>query len=392
MKVLVIGDIIRDKYLYGTTERLNPEGAAVPLMRQTLEETKLGGAALVWNNLINLGIDCDIVEYDKRFQDVKTRIISDGHYICRVDSGFGHQAGHIAGEEVYDKVKAIDFSDYAYCILSDYDKGALTHSKEIIKLANAAGCKVIVDPKGPAGRYTGAWLIKANKKESIDFGYDHMLWSGDNHNVIITDASYPFHSFIEGESFYTQVDYVEVADVTGAGDCFLAAFVYGLTKGYNYSKCLEIASRGASVSVQHQGTYILSPEDVEHTIVFTNGCFDILHRGHIEYLEQSRKLGNKLIVGLNSDASVKRLKGDSRPINNEQDRRRALEALRCVDEVHIFDYNTPYDLIKNIKPDIITKGGDYRPEDVVGNDLAKVVILPYVDNYSTTNIVSKLND
>ena len=391
MRVLVVGDIIRDRYLYGSTERLNPEGGAVPLVRQTLEETKLGGAALVWDNLTNLGVDCDIIEYDKRFQEVKTRIISDGHYICRVDRGIGHQAGHLAGTLVYDKVKAIDFSKYSHCILSDYDKGALTHSKEIIKLANAAGCKVIVDPKGPPERYTGAWLIKANKKESIDFGYEDMLRSR-SHNVIVTDARDTICSVIDDVRFYTEVDSVEVADVTGAGDCFLAAFVYGLTKGYDYNKCLEIAAKGAAVSVQHQGTYILEPRDVEHTTVFTNGCFDILHRGHIEYLEQSKKLGNRLVVGLNSDNSVKRLKGETRPINNQQDRQRALEALRCVDEVRIFDEDTPYNLIKDIKPDIVTKGGDYKPEDVVGNDLAKVVILPYVENYSTTNIVSKLND
>ena len=391
MRVLVVGDIIRDRYLYGSTERLNPEGGAVPLVRQTLEETKLGGAALVWDNLTNLGVDCDIVEYDKRFQEVKTRIISDGHYICRVDRGIGHQAGHLVGTLVYDKVKAIDFSKYSHCILSDYDKGALTHSRKIIKLANAAGCKVIVDPKGPADRYTGAWLIKANKKESIDFGYEDMLRS-KSHNVIVTDARDTICSVIDDVRFYTEVDSVEVADVTGAGDCFLAAFVYGLTKGYDYNKCLEIAAKGAAVSVQHQGTYILEPRDVEHTTVFTNGCFDILHRGHIEYLEQSKKLGNRLVVGLNSDNSVKRLKGETRPINNQQDRQRALEALRCVDEVRIFDEDTPYNLIKDIKPDIVTKGGDYKPEDVVGNDLAKVVILPYVENYSTTNIVSKLND
>lgn len=389
MKVIVIGDIIRDRYVYGYTERLNPESSAVPLIRQSMEETKLGGAALVWDNLTNLGVDCDIIEYDKLYQDVKTRIISDGHYVCRVDSGFGDVAVYLASEEVYNKVKAIDFSQYSYCILSDYDKGALAYSNDIIEMANAAGCKVIVDPKGTPERYTGAWLIKANKKESIDFGYGDMLRSR-SHNVIVTDARNTICSVIDDVRFYTEVDSVEVADVTGAGDCFLAAFVYGLTKEYDYSKCLEMAAKGAAVSVQHQGTYILEPEDVEHTTVFTNGCFDILHRGHIEYLEQSKKLGNRLVVGLNSDSSVKRLKGHTRPINNEQDRQRALEALRCVDEVRIFNDDTPYNLIKDINPDIITKGGDYRPENVVGNDLAKVVILPYVENYSTTNIVSKL--
>jgi D-beta-D-heptose 7-phosphate kinase/D-beta-D-heptose 1-phosphate adenosyltransferase len=122
--------------------------------------------------------------------------------------------------------------------------------------------------------------------------------------------------------------------------------------------------------------------------VFTNGCFDVLHRGHIEYLRQSKGLGDRLIVGLNSDASVKKLKGESRPINNQEDRAALLKALRFVDEVVIFNADTPIDLITMLRPDIITKGGDYKPEDVVGNTLAKVVILPYLENYSTTRLVN----
>ena len=122
--------------------------------------------------------------------------------------------------------------------------------------------------------------------------------------------------------------------------------------------------------------------------VFTNGCFDILHRGHIEYLRQSKDLGDRLIVGLNSDASVRRLKGESRPINNQEDRAALLKALRFVDEVIVFNADTPIDLITMMRPDIITKGGDYKPEDVVGNALAKVVILPYLKNYSTTRMVN----
>jgi D-beta-D-heptose 7-phosphate kinase/D-beta-D-heptose 1-phosphate adenosyltransferase len=388
MKVLVIGDIIQDRYIYGSTDRLNPESSAVPLIRQSMEETKLGGAALVWNNLTNLGVDCDIIEYDKRYQDVKTRIISDGHYVCRVDSGFGDVAVYLAGEEVYNKVKAIDFSQYSYCILSDYDKGALAYSNDIIKMANAAGCKVIVDPKGTYERYVGAWLIKPNNLEADKFDYNDM----NDINIVTTNAESPVVARIDGATYLLPVDPVEVADVTGAGDCFLAAFVYGLTKGHNYRKCLEIAVRGASTAVQHRGTYVLELEDVEQKIIFTNGCFDILHRGHIEYLESSKKLGTKLVIGLNSDESVKRLKGESRPINNQEDRQRALQSLRFVDEVVIFDEDTPYNLIKQINPDIITKGGDYKPKDVIGNDVADVVILPYKENYSTTNIVSKLND
>lgn len=123
-------------------------------------------------------------------------------------------------------------------------------------------------------------------------------------------------------------------------------------------------------------------------LVFTNGCFDILHVGHIQYLEQSKNLGHRLVVGLNSDASVRRLKGPSRPINSQADRKRMLEALRCVDEVVIFDEDTPLNLIKDLKPDVITKGGDYSPENVVGFGLAKVVVLSYVDGKSTTRILS----
>lgn len=124
-------------------------------------------------------------------------------------------------------------------------------------------------------------------------------------------------------------------------------------------------------------------------VVFTNGCFDVLHRGHIEYLKASRKLGTRLIVGLNSDASVRRLKGRSRPINNQEDRKAMLLALRFVDQVEIFEEDTPLELIKYINPDVITKGGDYQPENVVGFDLVpKTVILPFIDGHSSTRIIN----
>jgi D-beta-D-heptose 7-phosphate kinase / D-beta-D-heptose 1-phosphate adenosyltransferase len=124
------------------------------------------------------------------------------------------------------------------------------------------------------------------------------------------------------------------------------------------------------------------------SLVFTNGCFDILHVGHIQYLEESKKLGDRLVVGLNSDASVRRLKGNDRPVNSQEDRMRMLMALRCVDEVVIFYDDTPYDLIVSLQPDIVTKGGDYLPENVVGYGLADVVVLPYVDGKSTTRILN----
>ena len=124
--------------------------------------------------------------------------------------------------------------------------------------------------------------------------------------------------------------------------------------------------------------------------VFTNGCFDILHRGHLEYLKESAFWGDRLIVGINSDESVSKLKGPTRPINNEQDRKFALECLDFVDKVYIFYESTPYELIKYIKPDIITKGGDYVPDNVVGNDIATIKIIPLTDGYSTTKFIERI--
>jgi D-beta-D-heptose 7-phosphate kinase/D-beta-D-heptose 1-phosphate adenosyltransferase len=179
----------------------------------------------------------------------------------------------------------------------------------------------------------------------------------------------------------------EVFDVTGAGDCFLAAFVYALAKNYNYEKCIRIATAASTESVKHTGTYVLKLSDVEETVVFTNGCFDILHTGHLELLKYAKTLGSTLVVGVNSDASVKRLKGRDRPVNSELTRAHQLNTLPWVDEVIIFDDDTPYKLIKSLRPDVIVKGGDYTVEQVVGHDLASVVIFPTVEGHSTTKII-----
>lgn len=377
MKIAIIGDMIIDRYVYGTAERLSPE-APVPVVKQTHTIEKDGGAGNLNNNLLSLGVETDMF-YDEN-RCIKTRVFCDGHYVTRIDD-----ERTANGLEMLDYIRSVDFSPYTYVILSDYNKGVCEYAKEMIEHLNSCGCKVIVDPKQHRNAYKGAWLVKPNYKEFHQFEFNK--YSG---NIIVTTGSDAVAAYIDGEEYIIDPERVEVSDVTGAGDCFLAAFVYGLTKGYNYRKCLEIATRAASESVKYTGTYILKPEDVEQKVVFTNGCFDILHRGHIEYLETSKKLGNKLIVGLNSDASVRRLKGSERPIYSQDDRAIALKALRFVDEVHIFDEDTPYELIKSLQPDIITKGGDYKAEDVVGNDLAEVIILPYVENYSTTNTVSKL--
>ena len=378
MKVLVLGDVIIDKYIYGTSTRISPE-APVPIVNLDRVKTSLGGAGLVVENLKSLGVDVTLAQTGQP-QSVKTRIISDGHYITRLD---GDQDAN--SSTVVDTILHDDFSQYDYVILSDYDKGVLDNAKQIIAHINSQGPKVIVDPKRYAHDYEGAWLVKPNNSEYTKFEFDE--WQG---NIIITDAGHSVTAKIDDIEYNIPIETVEVSDVTGAGDCFIAAFVYGLTKGYTHKKCLEIATKGATESVKHSGTYILKQEDVNQGIVWTNGVFDILHTGHLELLRYANTLGKKLIVGINSDASVKRLKGDSRPINNEKVRKKSLETLPWVDEVIIFDQDTPLKVIESIQPNIIVKGGDYTVETVVGHSIANVVIFPTIKGHSTTEIIDKI--
>ena len=377
MNVLVVGDIILDKYIYGTSTRISPE-APVPVVTHQEEKTTMGGAALVYDNLKSLGVNVEL--YDT-LQDhsVKTRIICDGHYITRIDEDKDADSA-----AVLERVKQSDFTPYDIVVLSDYNKGTLDNSKQIIKHINKFNCKVIVDPKRHAHDYEGAWLVKPNNSEYTKFEFDQ--WQG---NIITTDAGHSVSATINNEVYKVPVETVEVSDVTGAGDCFIAGFVYGLTKGYAHKKCLEVAVKGSTESVKHAGTYILKQEDVEDTVVFTNGVFDILHIGHLKLLRHAKTLGNRLIVGVNSDSSVKRLKGNLRPINGEDTRKESLLELGFVDEVIVCEEDTPLEAITKLEPDIIVKGGDYTVNTVVGNELAKVVIFPTVEGHSTTRIIDE---
>ncbi len=377
MKVLVLGDIIIDKYIYGTSTRISPE-APVPVVTYKREVETLGGAGLVYENLKSLGVDVTLFETNQP-HSIKTRIICDGHYITRIDDDKDAD-----GSAVLRNVLRSDFSQYDYVILSDYNKGVLDESLRIIEHINKFDCKIIVDPKEHATQYKDAWLVKPNNSEFTKFGF--CQWQG---NIITTNAGDNVLASIDGVEYNLPVAQVEVSDVTGAGDCFLAAFVYGLTKNYDYTQCLELAVKGSTEAVTHVGTYTLNVSDLEENVVFTNGVFDILHTGHFELLAKAKTLGNKLIVGINSDASVKRLKGENRPINNVAIRTKQLDALPWVDEVHVFEQDTPYELIKHIQPNLIVKGGDYTVETVVGHELADVYIVPTVEGYSTTKIIEK---
>ncbi|MDC0002473.1 PfkB family carbohydrate kinase [bacterium] len=375
MKVLVFGDVIIDKYIYGTSERISPE-APVPVVKYQREVETLGGAGLVYENLKSLGVDVTLLQTEQP-RSVKTRVICDGHYITRIDDD--KVADSTA---VLRNVLRSDFSQWDYVILSDYNKGVLDESLKIIEHLNKFNCKIIVDPKEHANQYKGAWLVKPNNSEFIKFGFNN--WQG---NIITTNAGDNVVASIDGVDYNLPVAQVEVSDVTGAGDCFLAAFVYGLTKNYDYTQCLELAIKGSRCAVQHVGTHTLTHNDIEERVIFTNGVFDIMHTGHFNLLKEARSLGDKLVVGLNSDASVKRLKGNDRPVNNIEKRVEQISMLPWVDEVHVFEQDTPYELIKYIQPNLIVKGGDYTVETVVGHDLADVHLIPTVKGYSTTNII-----
>ena len=380
MKVLVLGDVIIDKYIYGTSTRISPE-APVPVITYIEEKETRGGAGLVYENLKSLGVDVDLFETQGQVS-VKTRIICDGHYVTRIDDD-----AQANGTEVLKQVQETNFSQYDYVLLSDYNKGVLDEAREIIKHINTFNCKIIVDPKENQWFYEGAWLVKPNYSEFESLEFDN--WQG---NIITTNAGEEVVATIDGKRYEVPVDNLEVADVTGAGDCFLASFVYALTKGYDCEKAIKVAVRGSTESVKHAGTYILKKADLEDVVVWTNGVFDILHIGHLKLLRHAYSLGNRLIVGINSDASVKRLKGDLRPINDQNTRKELLLELGFVDDVIIFDEDTPLEAMTVLEPDIIVKGGDYTFDTVVGNHLAEVVIFPTVEGHSTSATIKKIDN
>jgi D-beta-D-heptose 7-phosphate kinase/D-beta-D-heptose 1-phosphate adenosyltransferase len=309
-------------------------------------------------------------------------------------------------------------------VFSDYAKGTLTPylRKSLIDFANARGLATFVDPKAALSQYAGCTFMKPNKAEAARLGgirVDELGLAGAHAAIyeqtrctfsLITLAEDGMSLGWKGaagaiEHIHDKLeDSLEVIDVTGAGDVVLATVAYLWGFDIPYRRCLNIANRIAREAVMHCGTYVVSKVAVEilqgafrdeqqlpaqPSIVFTNGCFDILHVGHLRLLKEARSFGDRLIVGLNSDASVRRLKGPTRPVNNQLARAEMLRTLPWVDEVIVFEEDTPAALIAEIKPDVLVKGGDYNPEQIVGREHAKEVrIIPFCDGYSTTRIIT----
>ncbi|MCK9161463.1 MAG: D-glycero-beta-D-manno-heptose-7-phosphate kinase [Arcobacteraceae bacterium] len=367
----------------------------------------------------------------------KSRILVSNQQVVRYDK----ESKDPISQESIDKIKnnlakIIDSIDVI--LLSDYGKGVLTNTltKDIIDLANKHNKKVLIDPKGnDYSKYANAYLLTPNKKEAslatnIEINSKEMLLRAITKLKNELDLGVSLITLSEdGIAIYDDKLSIkptvakEVFDVTGAGDTVLASLGYMTALGKDIYESVEFANLAAGVVVSKVGSATATLEEIEayryslhksgpeshiktkdemikiisnlktknKKIVFTNGCFDILHRGHVSYLDKAKSQGDILVLGLNSDSSVKRLKGEDRPINNEEDRAFVLAALESVDYVVIFEEDTPYELIKALKPHILVKGADYKGKDVVGADLVEELkLIEFINGKSTTNTIAKI--
>jgi D-beta-D-heptose 7-phosphate kinase/D-beta-D-heptose 1-phosphate adenosyltransferase len=467
VRILVVGDLMLDRYILGEVDRISPE-APVPVLRHAHRYERPGGAANVAMNLAGLGcqallaglwgadaeqrelaaaleaahIDTTGVVTSSLPTISKTRIVGRTQQLLRLDiesreapslEDIDHLQARVLG--LVEKVHAV--------ILSDYAKGALTPDlcAAAIRTARRLNVPVFVDPKTPdLSKYSGATMVCPNltelsqatgvparnldvllaaaEQQRVEHGFDYLTATMSERGIRVLSAAGSFHSPARAR---------EVFDVSGAGDTVIATLAASMAAGLSVETATDLANLAAGIVVGKVGTAPIAHHELialltpstklnadekildrqrlaariadwrasGETIVFTNGCFDLLHVGHITLLEDCRKFGTKLVLGLNSDASVCRLKGPTRPIVAELERARVMAALAAVDAVVLFAEDTPLELIGEIRPDVLVKGGDYTIETVVGHQevLAaggRVEIIPTVEGFSTTNLVRKL--
>ena len=457
--ILVVGDLMIDYYLWGSTKRISPE-APVQIVNINKETSVLGGAGNVVKNLKSLGADVDIISVtgnceisnelrqliteinvktdfliseDNRISSKKTRIISSNQQVIRYDK---ETISPIAKST---ENKVIDFftnqiRNYDIVLFSDYGKGLLTEnvSKNLISIAKENSVKVLVDPKGKDySKYEGAYLLTPNlkeasealgisinpdKKDSLEGALSLMQSQFKLSKSIITLSESGIALFDQTfKIFPTHAK--EVFDVTGAGDTVLAALGFYLANDDSIEKAIEFANIAAGIVVGKIGAacvtmievedYLAKPSKIKtfeeisaiceelrilnKKIVFTNGCFDLLHSGHTKYLSEAKQNGDILIVGINSDESVRKLKGNDRPIVSEDDRSEIIASLAAVDYVVIFNESTPINLIKKVMPDVLIKGSDYKLDEIIGSEIAKETkTIEFVAGKSTSKIIEKI--
>jgi len=467
-RILVVGDLILDEYIWGSVNRISPE-APVPILETKSENLALGGAANVANNLVALGCEVHLVgaigqdekgdklltliedknisskgifRFVHRPTTSKIRIIAHNQQVLRIDK----EDNRPITEETENKIikfinKTLPDMDIVIC--SDYRKGILTEKvfNAITHRAKNAKKRVIVDPKSSNFElYKGATVITPNQFEvekaapikiqdkiDLDRAAEYLLNLTHAESLLVTRGK-------DGMTLYPNkekpVDIPthakEVFDVTGAGDTVVSVLAMALSAGFNYPDSAWLSNMAASIVVGKVGTAIVTLNEINEylqeemlrtsqsvlkleelnkivslaksigkTVVFTNGCFDLIHGGHIEFLQKAREKGDLLVVGLNSDKSVKSIKGAGRPIKTEKERANIISALKYVDYITIFDETTPEEIIREVRPDILVKGDDYAMGEVVGREIvegygARVELIPIVKGLSTTNIVTKI--
>ncbi len=460
IRVLVAGDLMLDRYWTGSTSRISPE-APVPVVKVQEIEERAGGAANVATNLVTLGIstslsgivgddaegrqlasllsaqqiNCQFLIEPTATTITKLRVLSRHQQLIRLD--FEHDYHAIDASPLIERIASSLAGAHAL-VISDYGKGCLQDVATCIRMAQAQGIPVLVDPKGnDFGKYRGATVMTPNLAEFeavmgpcvndhelvvkgeqlraelemqallITLGERGMLLLRDDHDAL----HLPTHAR-------------EVYDVTGAGDTVIAVLAAALAGGSNMAEAAGLANIAAGLVVARLGTSSVSTAELRRAIhqrsnwnsnlsrdellqaveearvlgerlVMTNGCFDLLHEGHVAYLQAARKLGDRLIVAVNDDDSVRRLKGDDRPVNRLQRRMAILAGLASVDWVVPFTEDTPEQLICAVKPDVLVKGGDYRPEAIAGHDCVQaaggdVVVMDYIEGASTTDIINAI--
>jgi D-beta-D-heptose 7-phosphate kinase/D-beta-D-heptose 1-phosphate adenosyltransferase len=459
-KVLVVGDVMLDRYLFGGTGRISPE-APVPVVHVRETDDRAGGAANVAVNLASLGvtttlmglvgkddeaavlasilgqqnIDCRFTSISEWPTTTKTRIQSRGQQLIRLD----REEPAVSGSDKLTQALTKRLKNANAVVLSDYGKGALADIAAMIDACRGAGLPVLIDPKGnDFEKYRGATLITPNQSE---FESAAGICSSDDELVararemvsdldlmaILVTRSEKGMLLVQGsdEPLFLSTRAREVFDVTGAGDTVIAVLAGALASGESLQGAASLSNLAAGLVVRKTGAAAVTPSEIRvalhrrgqggrglvaeeelqplveeakernETVVMTNGCFDILHAGHVAYLEEAKSLGDRLIVAVNDDDSVRKLKGESRPVNALEDRMAVLAGLAAVDWVVPFSENTPTRLIQSVLPDILVKGGDYRSDEIAGakdvlRNGGEVRVLAFREGHSSSRIIDKL--
>ena len=436
-RVLVIGDIMLDKYWSGSVNRISPEGP-IPIAHITSCLDKIGGAGNAAVNLQALGaqthllgiigkdiegknlktalkkekINHTLIETSDAPTITKLRVIGQNQQLIRLD--FEKDYSNLNKSELI-KAYRKHIKDFNIILISDYAKGTLSDTQELIQIAIKAKKQVFIDPKGSDfTKYTGATLVKPNLKE-----FENIVGKCEDQNDLIKKAKkmlkkldLDYLMITQGDKGMTLISKdkavshekthaKEVFDVTGAGDTVIATLTAALSHGYNIKQAMNFSNMAAACVIQKLGAATVTPKELQAKInantpikmgilsrddlkiavqtaqsigkkvVFTNGCFDIVHAGHIAYLEKAKQQGDLLIVGVNDDASIKRLKGKDRPISTLESRLHVLAAFSCTNWVVSFHEDTPENLLELLKPDILVKGTDYKIHEIIGHEIVQ---------------------